>query len=211
VWSGLAAAALILAGISVGVIAARPGDELAATDRPAREPGPDDEPIAAVTATDADFESVVVRTTTPNQPKPTPTPDPVPPPEPTPEPATQHESVTQPGPAVQIEPMAEPAPSIEPEPKPAKKQVRKVTVTFVITGAAKAQLEVGSRSLSYNHMAMTELRPGHYPVRWRESDDESWHTVGSLDIKTLAEGAYYEVQVGTTNMRVAQREEGSAK
>jgi hypothetical protein len=107
--------------------------------------------------------------------------------------------------------MIEPEHSTEPETKPPKKQVRKVTVTFVITGAAKAQLEVGSHSLSYNHMAMTKLRPGHYAVRWRESDDEPWHAAGSLDIKALAEGAYYEVQVGATKMSVAEREEGSAK
>jgi serine/threonine protein kinase len=211
VWSGLAAAALILVGISVGVIAARPGDELAATDRPAREPGPVDEPVAAVPATDADSESVVVRTTTPKQPKPAPTPDPVPPPEPTLEPATQHESVTPPAPAAQTEPMIEPEPSLQPETKPPKKQVRKVPVTFVIKGAVKAQLEVGSRSLSYDRMAMTDLRPGHYTVRWRESDDEPWHAAGSIDVAVLSKGAYYEVQVGPKSVDVFERKEGSLK
>jgi hypothetical protein len=60
-------------------------------------------------------------------------------------------------------------------------------------------------------MAMTELRPGRYPVRWRESQDDPWHAAGSLDVKALAEGAYYEVQVGASSMRVAQLEEGSAE
>jgi hypothetical protein len=117
----------------------------------------------------------------------------------------------QPEPVVQPEPVIEPEPSNQPETKPAKKQVRKVTVTFVITGAAKAQLEVGSRSLSYNHMAMAELRPGHYAVRWRESDDKPWHAAGSIDVDELAKGAYYEVQVGPKSVRMLEREEGSAK
>jgi serine/threonine protein kinase len=213
VWSGLAAGALILVGISVGVIAARPGDELATTDGPARASEPDEEPI--VDSGPAWEPGPVEEPIVDSGPTPMPTPDPVPPAEPTPESATQHESVTQPSPDVQTEPTTEPTiepePSIQPESKPQKKQLRKVPVTFVIKGAAKAQLEVGSRSLSYNRMAMTDLRPGHYAVRWRESDDEPWHAAGAIDVAALSKGAYYEVQVGPKSVDMFERKEGSAK
>lgn len=210
-WSGLGAAALILLGASLGAMVARSGGEPAVVDTDVGDPHKE-LPTSAFNET----------TPTTNEMTPTPTQEPARPPgrEPVPakQPAAQADPTPAPEPEVEPEPVTEPEsepdtqsePDTTSEPKPAKKP-RKVVVTFVIAGATKAQLQIGSRTLDYNHMAMTDLRPGHYTVRWRESDDAPWHAAGRIRVEELAKGGYYEVQVGAKSVRLIQREEGSAQ
>ena len=79
----------------------------------------------------------------------------------------------------------------------------------MISGIAKAQIQVGSRLLALDHVAMTKLRPRKYVVRWRESEDAPWHQSGTLVVDALSKGAYYEVRLGATDMSVKTKQGGS--
>jgi serine/threonine protein kinase len=201
--TGLVAVSLLLVGVGVGLLAARSGDGLEGADAPTPE-----QVVVAEQSKVLDAKSPAhadpkppPRTEIATQLEPEPEPVSVPDPEPvsTAEPV----SASEPGPTVQPKPA--------PEPKPIKKQAAKVVVTFVIVGATSARLEVGPHSIQYNQIAMLELRPGKYKVRWRESDTQPWHAAGTVRVEALAKGAYYEARVGSSSVQVVQREEGSAK
>jgi hypothetical protein len=121
----------------------------------------------------------------------------------------------EPEPEPEPEPIAEPEPVAELEPAPpvpvTKAMAPKVEVTFVIPGVTSAQIQTGSRSLPYNHVAMTKLAPGRYIVRWRESADEPWHRSGTLNVQALRKGSYYEVRLGPKDIHPTTRAGGSAQ
>ncbi|PRQ03831.1 Serine/threonine-protein kinase pkn6 [Enhygromyxa salina] len=125
-----------------------------------------------------------------------------------PEPDPAARPPIEPEPAVTSE--SESEPESEPEPKP-KPKPRKVEVTFVISGVASAEIEVGSRPLRYNHVAITKLHPRKYKVRWRESKRHPWLEPGSLTIEELPKGSYYEVRLGPTSIATKKRAGGSAR
>ncbi|KIG16983.1 protein kinase [Enhygromyxa salina] len=211
---GLFAAMLLFLGAAVGVLAASTREGAEAIENPATVQVAGVEPRAQ--AGDTGSPERVVATpgaAAASEPAPTPERAATPEPEPAPEPDVAPEPEPEPDVAPEPEPEPEPEADVEPEPKPkpVKKQARKVAVTFVITGVATATLQIGSRSLAYNRVAVTELRPGAYPVRWRESDDKPWREAGVMKLAEPKVDAYYEVQVGTTSVRVVLREKGSAK
>ena len=201
--TGLVAVSLVLVGVGVGLLAARSGDdsEGAAASTPEQVVVAEQRKVLDAKSPARADPKPPPGTEIATQPKPEPATQPKPKPVSTPEP--EPVSAPEPKPTVQPKPA--------PEPKPIKKQAAKVVVTFVIVGATSARLEVGPHSIQYNQIAMLELRPGRYKVRWRESDTQPWHAAGTVRVAALAEGAYYEVRVGLSSVQVGQREEGSAK
>ncbi|KIG15269.1 Serine/threonine-protein kinase PknB [Enhygromyxa salina] len=162
----------------------RPTDRKLESAKPAVEQEPTPPPVEPIPA--PEFEPSI--------------PDPaLDPPEPEPEP--------EPTPTAEAEPKPEPKPKpTKPKPKPA------VEVTFVISGATKAELEVGKRSIAYKSFALTTLRPGNYPVRWRETPSEAWNAAGTLRIDSdLASGTFYDVKLTKTTLKATKGAKGSAK
>jgi nitrogen fixation-related uncharacterized protein len=136
-----------------------------------------------------------------------PTPDPLPP---ALEPAAPETTPPPPLPEPEVKPKPAAKPSPKPTPKPAAKP--SVEVTFVISGASTAYLEIGARKLDYRSFAMTKLKPGKYSVRWRKSATEAWQVAGTLRIEDdLAPGTFYDVKLTSTTLTATKGAKGSAK
>ncbi len=127
---------------------------------------------------------------------------------------------TPPGDAEELPPALEPTPETapqepkpEPKPKPKPAPRRRVFTAFQIaqSGVVTGVVEVGAHRLDYRYAASVDLAPGKYKVRWRAEAGDEWHEVGSIRIKPLPSGEYYQVKLTGSAAIVRAREEGSTK
>jgi hypothetical protein len=113
-------------------------------------------------------------------------------------------------PAADPAPDAEAKPKSEPKPKPKPKPA--VDVIFSIPGTTSAEIQVGKRSITYNGYARISLRPGTYSITWRTSAKDKWRSPGTLEVaENLAEGTFYSVKLGTSDIVTTTQKKGSAK
>ncbi len=181
--------------------------------RAKKEPLAGDQPVVAAGTDPADEEPVEPQKSA-NEPEPElepPTIQSTPAPEPKPAPEPGQKTAPDPGPIPVVEP---PPPKTDPDPEPKPKPAAKpsIEVAFVIEGVSKAELEVGRRTLAYEKFALTKLKPGSYPVRWRERATDPWKSSGTLQIENgLPPGSFYDVKLTATSLVVTKGVEGSAK
>lgn len=126
------------------------------------------------------------------------------------EPASEPAAVPaiEPSPAPESEPSPEPAVT-EPKPKPTTPKpapVPRIEVTFLIPNVEQAEIKIGSKTLTFNYAALTKLKPGKYPIKYRKNGETQWREPGTLNVEALPPGQYYEVKLGATVTATARKE-----